>query len=319
MSLTFSQILSLMSNLKFFAYIFLFIFFISGLFSGCAATSKKLMITDIKQAFPEGTIISAQLKQSISFETMVENLNKVQVIYVGERHVEKSHHDIQLKVIKSLYETNPALCVGMEMFDKTYQHVLDQWAADQLDETEFLKKTHWYANWRYRFDLYRDILLFIRENNIELVGLNIPFHIPSKIAVGGLENLLDDDKKYLPEHIDTDIEPHRLYVEKIFEEHRTRGRENFETFYEAQCVWEDTMAEVIAAHQCEGPIVVLAGNGHIIYKFGIPNRAFQLKPIPFKTIYPVPAGTTAELDYADYIWVTQELQSPPKMLKNHPQ
>jgi len=310
MSITYSQKLNSMSILKLYVPIFLSIFGIGNLFCGCVAPSKKLMLTDIKRTFPQDSIVSTELKQQISFETLMENLNSVKVIYVGERHSNKNHHDIQLKVIKSLYETNPALCVGMEMFDQTYQHVLNQWTAGQLDETEFLKKTHWYANWRYRFDLYRDILLFIRENNIELIGLNIPFHIPSKIAAGGVENLLDDDKKYLPKIINTDIELHRLHVEKFFGDHRTRGLENFETFYEAQCVWEDTMAETIAAHLCDGPMVVLVGNGHIIFKFGIPDRAFQLKPMPFKTIYPAPAGTTAELGYADYIWVTPEPQSP---------
>jgi uncharacterized iron-regulated protein len=299
-------------------HIFFSIFLIVLFFSGCAAPPKKLMVTDINQAFPESSIISAESKQPISFEALMENLNNTRIIYVGERHPEKIHHDIQLMVIKSLHETNPGICVGMEMFDQTYQHVLDQWVAGLLSETEFLKKTHWYANWRYHFDLYRDILLYIRENKIELIGLNIPFHIPSKIAVGGVDNLLDDDKKYLPKNINTDVELHRLYLEKIFKDHKTRGRENFETFYEAQCVWEDTMAEAIAKHQCEGPMVVLAGNGHIIYKFGIPDRAFLLKPEPFKTIYQAPAGTTAELNYADYIWVTPEIQRPKKTSKNHP-
>jgi uncharacterized iron-regulated protein len=305
--------------LKFTVHTFLFIFFSSGIFSGCTVPSKKLMLTDIKQDFPQDTIISAKLKQQIKFETLMESLNRVRVIYVGERHSDKNHHDIQLKIIKSMYETNPSMCVAMEMFDQNYQHVLNQWTAGQLGEKEFLKKTHWYANWRYPFDLYRNILLFIRENNIELIGLNIPFHIPPKIAIGGLENLLVDDKKYLPETINTDIVLHRQYVEKFFGDHMTRGLENFDTFYEAQCVWEDIMAEAVAAHGCAGPIVVLAGNGHIIYKFGIPDRAFQLNPLPFKTIYLAPVGTTAELGYADYIWVAPEPQIPQRMLKKHPQ
>jgi uncharacterized iron-regulated protein len=310
MLITFSQKLNSMFILKFYVHAFIYFFFISSIFPGCASSPQKLMLTDLKQTFPQDTIISAKLKQQIAFETFMENLNSVTLIYIGERHLDKNHHDIQLKVIKSLYETNPALCVAMEMFDKSYQHVLDQWTEGRLDEAEFLKKTHWYANWRYRFDLYRDILLFIRENHIQLIGLNIPFHIPPKIAIGGIENLLDHDKKFLPETINTDIEPHREYVKQFFEDHMTRGRENFDTFYEAQCVWEDIMAETIADHLCDGPMVVLAGNGHIIRKFGIPDRAFQLKPLPFKTIYLAPAGTTAELGYADYIWVTPEPQTP---------
>lgn len=266
------------------------------------------MIRDIQKAFSQNTIIYTELQEEISFATLIDHLSNAEVVYVGERHPDKNHHDIQLKIIKSLHELRPNLVVGMEMFDKSYQQVLNQWSGGQLDESEFLKKTHWYANWRYPFELYRDILLFIKENNISLIGLNIPFHIPSKIAIGGIDSLLAPDKFFLPETIITSIEPHRQYVEKIYEKHTLKGRNNFQTFYEAQCIWEDTMAEVVAAYSREKPMVVLAGNGHIIYKFGIPDRAFQQNPAPFKTIYPAAAGQSAELDYADYIWVTPEIK-----------
>ena len=110
----------------------------------------------------------------------------------------------------------------------------------------------------------------------------------------------------------------KLYIEKIFEYHKKLGWENFQNFYEAQAVWEDTMAESIANYPCKGPMVVLAGNSHIIYKFGIPDRAYQINPMAFKTIYLASAGTTAELDYADFIWVTPEFQIIPEILKDHP-
>lgn len=110
-----------------------------------------------------------------------------------------------------------------------------------------------------------------------------------------------------------------MYIEKIFEYHKKLGREDFQSFYEAQAVWEDTMAESVANFSCKGPMVVLAGNSHIIYKFGIPDRAYHLKPMPFKTIYLASVGTTAELDYADYIWVTPEPQLIHEILKNDPQ
>lgn len=317
-SILFSQKLKSMSILKCDVPVFSLFFLIIWIVSGCAAPSPKLTLIDIQQTFPPDTILSTELKQEISYETLMKKLNHVKVIYIGEKHSDKNHHDIQLKIIKSMYEKNPSMCVGMEMFDRTYQQVLDQWSSGQLEETEFLKKTHWYANWRYPFDLYRDILVFIMKKNIALVGLNIPFHIPPKIAVGGLENLLEYDQNFLPATINTHIEPHRQYVEKFFEGHMTRGRENFDTFYQAQCVWEDTMAETVSTHLCDGPMVVLVGNGHIIYKFGIPDRAYQLLPVPFKTIYLAPVGTSAELDYADYLWATPEPQPPLRKMKHPP-
>ena len=86
--------------------------------------------------------------------------------------------------------------------------------------------------------------------------------------------------------------------------HRLKGRENFEYFYAAQCTWEDTMAETIAGNLNHRKMIVLAGNGHIVRKFGIPNRVFSRTRAPFKTLYLAPVGSTVELSYGDYIWIT---------------
>jgi len=64
------------------------------------------------------------------------------------------------------------------------------------------------------------------------------------------------------------------------------------------------MAESVAEHLKEDMMVVLAGNGHIIRKFGIPNRALKRSGASFRTIYLAPAGNTVTRDVADYIWVT---------------
>ena len=64
------------------------------------------------------------------------------------------------------------------------------------------------------------------------------------------------------------------------------------------------MAESVAANLGQKRVVVLAGNGHIQYKYGIPDRTFRRTNASFRTLYLVPAGKEIELDIADYIWVT---------------
>ena len=64
------------------------------------------------------------------------------------------------------------------------------------------------------------------------------------------------------------------------------------------------MAESIAANLGGNKIVVLAGNGHIRYKYGIPDRTFRRTNASFRTVYPVSAGEEVELGVADYVWVT---------------
>lgn len=275
-----------------------------GIVAGCAVAHKKLIIKDISKSFDEGTIISMKTRGAVSFEMLITDLNKARVIFIGEKHTDRVHHKIQLKVIKELFKKNSNIAVGMEMFDYTYQPVLDLWSAGKLDQKEFLQKVHWYANWRFDFTLYKDILDFIKEKKIRLIGLNIPSYIQSRVRVGGIKNLSDEDKKRLPDKIDTSNTAHRNYVEEVFNLHHEKMRKNFNYFYEAQCVWEEIMAQSIARGIKDDKMVVLAGNGHIIYKFGIPDRTFSRIKAPFRTIFPARSGTQANFSYADYIWVT---------------
>ena len=285
---------------------FLTMLSIIGLFGGCAVKPNTLLITDSAKTFEEGVIISAQTGGRISFQELMQGLASSRIIYVGEQHTDRAHHSIQLKLIQAIYKENQNLVVGMEMFDHSYQEILDQWSAGELDQKTFLQKVHWYANWRYDFSLYKEILDFIKENRIRLIGLNIPNHIPPKIREGGIESLKGDEKKHLPQQIDLSKTGHREYVQKVFEKHRHhfRGEVEFENFYAAQSVWEDAMAEAIDDNLNDGVMVILAGNGHIQFKYGIPDRAFKRNKAPFRTIYPAPVGGEEELAIADYIWVT---------------
>jgi uncharacterized iron-regulated protein len=196
----------------------------------------------------------------------------------------------------------------MEMVDVTYQAVLDQWSAGQLTQAAFVEKTHWYANWRFDIDLYQPVLDVVRERQMRLFGLNIPFHIPPKVRIGGLESLQGCDRRHLPENVDTTNAAHRAYLEKIFKAHAFRGGADFDHFYQAQCLWEDAMAAAIARNLEDRLMVVLVGNGHIIHKFGIPERAFIRTQAPYRTVYLAPAGQMVELGYGDYIWVTPPAQ-----------
>lgn len=274
---------------------------------GCAVAPKTVLIEDMDKRFAAGTIVSARQHTPVALEALFNDLTSVRVVYVGEIHTNKMHHQHQLEIIKGLFKKNLRLVVGMEMFDHTYQPVLDLWSAGELDEKAFLEKTHWAVNWRYNFGLYRPIFEFVRDNKIPVVALNIPNHIPPKVRVGGLDNLQPEDKAHLPAKIALNDTAHRAYIQKIYKQHlhhQFGGKGNFEYFYMAQSLWEDTMAEAIAQNIGDRTMVVLVGNGHIIRKFGVPNRAYGRKKLPFRTIYQTAVGGKIDLSAADYIWVT---------------
>ena len=273
-------------------------------------TPRTLTIKESHLRLTEGTIYETETGASLSRQQLLDRLTDVRVLYVGEQHTNPAHHAIQLEMIEALAQSTPDLCIGMEMFDRTYQQVLDDWVAGKLDETQFLQRTHWYANWGFGYNLYRDILNFAKEKGIRIAALNIPTYIPARISVGGIDSLSPEDRRHLPETIDTGNVGHRSYLETIFKMHTLKGREEFDFFYEAQCAWEDSMAQAVASNLGSGKMAVLIGNGHIINKFGVPNRAFARNPASFKTIYLTSVDSDAELSWADYLWVTAKAPMP---------
>ncbi len=272
--------------------------------AGCATAPPLLTFTDMTGAYGPGAIIDTRTGTTIGFDLLADRLSGVAVVYVGERHTDAAHHAVQLRIIRALHARSVDIRIGMEMFDRTYQPVLDQWSAGKLSEEQLLELTHWYANWRFDYGLYREILDFAREAAVPLIALNIPFHLPAKISTGGLDSLRPFERRHIAGDIDLSNEDHRSYVEDIFKTHSIRGREKFEYFYMAQCAWEDSMAQAAAENLGGGSMIVLIGNGHIIRKFGVPARAARRSGADFLTVYLAAAGESVERSYADYIWVT---------------
>jgi len=94
---------------------------------GCTmAPSKKLVVEGLPESFGEETIISARLGKPVGFDEMTADLHSCRITYVGEKHTDTAQHRHQLEIIQALFRENPDLIVGMEMFDVTYQDVLDQ-------------------------------------------------------------------------------------------------------------------------------------------------------------------------------------------------
>jgi uncharacterized iron-regulated protein len=279
---------------------------VAALISGCAM-KQPMKAKEVTRIHKPGTILDTGSGQPVSFDELIGRLAGKRVTYVGERHDDTGHHEIQLRIIRTLESRLQKLAVGMEMFDYTYQDKLDRWSAGQYDWNNFLKQTHWYANWKFDDSLYQDILMHIQARKIRLIGLNIPFHLPPKIAIGGLDSLSRTERAMLPERIDTTNSAHRDYIKDIFQfHHHFNSRGNFENFYEAQCAWEDGMARAIARHLGTGHMVVLVGNGHIVKKFGIPDRAYDRTQASFYTVYLASPDEKISSQTADFIWFTSK-------------
>jgi uncharacterized iron-regulated protein len=270
------------------------------------------------------SVLNLQEQQRNSPETVVRQLAKANVIYLGETHDEVADHQAQLEIIRSLHQQNPNLAIGMEMFQRPYQSVLDDYIAGQLTETQLREQTQFDKRWGFSWDYYAPILQFAKENKLPLIALNTPAEITRKVARQGLESLTPTERKWIPAASDirTDNSDYRQLMQRIYDEiHAEMGNsQSFEKFFLAQVLWDETMADGVSQFLQTNPktqVVVLAGQGHIVYGYGIPSRvarrikeqhrspkSFSQKLIllnPSEEIEKMQEGTIA-----DYFWYSSQ-------------
>ncbi|MFA5793917.1 MAG: ChaN family lipoprotein [Candidatus Brocadiia bacterium] len=275
-----------------------------------AEAPKVIEIKDIKNIPPAeliGKIYDLRNKKFVSFDEMMDDAAKANVVYVGETHDSVPHHQMQEKVLKAVYERNSKtrkISIGMEMFQRPYQSFLDDYIAKKIDEKEMLRKTDYYSRWSFEWMMYQPMVTFSYEKGLKVVALNAPAEISKKVARSGLKVLTPEERKSLPEKIDINDKEHRFYIYERFRPHIQMGmftEENFQSFYESQCVWEDTMADSVASFfrgldkdAASGQMVVFVGGGHIMFRFGIPERAKWRTQFDYRTILGVEISENKE-------------------------
>ena len=213
----------------------------------------------------------------------------------------------------------------MEMFERSQQAILNRWSQGLMAEEEFVKETQWETTWGIDYNFYKGILDEIKEHHLKLLGLNVQREMVRKVAQNGIEGLSHEDREKLPE-MDLTDQSHRAYISSIYKNHREGLAKDFEYFYQAQCLWDEGMAETLSEflRSSEGErkiLLVFAGNGHVVFDFGIPKRLFRRIPIPFKTIALKEwrkeidedltfIGTPSPL--ANFLWITKPTPSEKK-------
>jgi len=229
-----------------------------------------------------------KLDKIATLADVLPELLKRRIIYVGEQHDKYAHHMNQLTIIKRLVEAGKKVAVGMEMFQIPYQKAIDDYLAGQTDERTFLKASAYFDKWWYDYNLYKPIIDYVKKNKLPMVALNIEGDISRKVARKGLGGLSEKEKGALPLEMDFSDSQYRQDLFRVFQMHqRQHSLKTSDFFLQSQTVWDETMAETVhrfVSFHPDTTLVVLAGNGHLRYKYGIPNRAFRRNGVLFTVI-----------------------------------
>ena len=223
-------------------------------------------------------------------ETLLEVIDAVKgqkIIYVGEFHDRPANHEVQLQVIKAMHKKNGRIAIGMEMFQRSSQDAINDYIEGRIDEREFLIKSAYFKKWGFDYNLYKPILDFAREAKIPVVALNITTELSEKVARTGIDSLSPKERKQIPAEIDLSDEAYRERLKEVFKTHKEFEEKKFDYFFQAQILWDETMAESVNDFLQKNPdyqMIVLAGSGHLTFGSGIPKRTFRRNGFDYKIV-----------------------------------
>jgi uncharacterized iron-regulated protein len=249
-------------------------------------------------------VLAIEDMRVVPFEKLLTKVRTSDLVFVGEMHDSREHHEDQLKIIRGLKDSGTRIALGLEMFRADRQDALDRWVNSEMPVKEFREvySEHWELPW----DLYADIFLYSREQGIPLVGLNVPREITKKVSENGFSSLTREDLKKLPTGISCDVD--ETYMDYIKRAHKAHGRsgKGFVYFCEAQLTWDKVMAWYLVDYLRKNPgttVVVLAGTVHA-WKKGIPEQIENQSSLSYKVILPWNPETSSEFlgsGYTDYL------------------
>ena len=238
-----------------------------------------------------------------TFPAMIKEISSARVIFLGENHTDINHHKNHLDIIKTLHEKGLPIAVGLEMFQKKDQKILDDWVSGRMKEKDFIPI--FYENWGYGWGLYKDIFLYARNKKIPLIGLNVPREITRKVAQRGFKSLSREELSELPPGITCDLDQRYMdFIKRIFE-HKGNNDDTFRNFCEAQVIWDQSMAWYLSQYLKANPdrlVTVLSGTVHA-WIYGIPRQLQKFITVKYRVILPDIPGdySTITRDDADYM------------------
>ncbi len=235
-----------------------------------------------------GEIVHLPTGTMVSLTQMLIVAGDARIVYLGETHDNPASHRLELQVLQALAELHPGRqALGMEMFARFQQPVLDRWVAGELDEKAFLRESRWFENWSMDFAYYRDLLNFARDRHMPIIALNAEKSLVGAVRGKTPDQLSAGEKARLPE-LDLTDTYQRDMVAAVFAGHN-HGSMPLEGFIRAQTLWDETMAETVARYLTspagkDKHLLVAAGGNHVSFGFGIPRRAFRRLPASYVLI-----------------------------------
>jgi uncharacterized iron-regulated protein len=217
------------------------------------------------------------------YESVLDDLAGVQVVYLGECHALERHHEIQLDILRDLGARGLPLVLGLEQLEHFQQPHLDRYNEGKIDYRELAEATAWSERW-HDYQQYRTILETARELSIPIVALNARAETIRQVARGGGVDRLDaQTRKELPKTLQLEDPVYEKLLNLELMVHMSATPERLRPIREAQICRDEMMASVLSSflQSDEGrdrTAIVLCGAGHVSYGLGMVSRVRRRLP-----------------------------------------
>jgi uncharacterized iron-regulated protein len=242
------------------------------------------------------------------FETMLADLGRSDVVFLGEEHDDPNTHRLELAVLEGLTRRRIAIEFALEMFERDVQAAIDRYVSGASTEDQFLGAARPWP--RYATD-YRPSVEFARAHQLPIVASNVPRRIATdvaKIGLSALDRLADDRRLAAADLLCEGTGEHYERFQKMMAEHPGSAdpgapdvRVRNDRFYLAQCVKDETMGESIAAafeKTAARPSAVVHVNGAFHSDFGTGAAESARRRLPGRRIVIVSIVPIADIDAA---------------------
>ena len=272
-----------------------------------------------------------------SFAAMVDALAQSDVVFLGENHDHTGGHALQKSIVQTLLGRNIPVALGMEMFERDVQGVLDEYLTGQITEANFLQASRPWPNYK---EHYRPMVELLKERGLPVIGTNAPrryVSIVSKKGQTALQSLPAASRAYLAPLPYSMMLPagYEKELDEIFGQPHTADPKaapqpampnmpSPANLKAAQALWDSTMADSLVQFlrrdKSKHLVIHVNGSMHSDHGYAIVDRLRHAMPsLKIRTVsvrpdakFPTP-NASDYADLADFVIVTPpDPKLPPK-------
>lgn len=129
---------------------------------------------------------------AVSYQTMLENTAKADILFIGELHNNPIAHWMEYEITKDIFELyNQKMVLGAEMYEADNQELLSEYLQDKITYKTFKEQARLWPN---NETDYQPLLDFAKKNKLHFIAANVPRRYANIVYKSGLEALNEISK-----------------------------------------------------------------------------------------------------------------------------